>query len=225
MISLIDITRFHGPAAKPRLLLSNVCLRVEPTDRIGILAPSGSGKSTLARIMTGREQPDAGEVVRRCTISWPVGFSAMLHPNLTCAENVSIIAKLWNLDPIEFTARVDDFSELGAQFYRPVSELSPGKRAQLGLSISLNSNPDIFLADDMSAASDPEFRDKCDAAMEDKLASAGLVIMSRHPRVISQYAQKIHVLANTQLIECSDIQQAQDILKLYQNEDTHAHAA
>jgi len=225
MISLIDVTRYHGRPSQPNVLLNQVSLRVEPLDRVGILAPSGSGKTTLARIVTGNERADEGEVIRHGTVSWPIGFSAAFHPNLTCAENVRLVAGLWNLDPVDLTAKVEDFAELGDGFHRPVSELSPGKRGHLGLALSLNTNADTLIADDMSASSDVDFREKCDAALMDKLASASLIILSRHPRTIKQFANHFYVLADAQLIECSDVDQAQEILTLIQSEEPHAHAA
>lgn len=225
MISLIDVSRYHGPASDPHILLDRVSLRVEPLDRVGILAPSGSGKTTLARIMTGKERPDEGQVTRHGAISWPIGFAAAFHPNQTCAQNIACIARLWHLDPTDISAKVEDFVELGDAYYRPVKELSPGKRVNLGLALSLNFTADIYLADDMSASADMHYRDKCDAALADRLASSGIVVLSRHLRVIKQFATRFYVLADAQLIQCSDAQQTQEILKLIETEGPHAHAA
>ena len=96
----------------------------------------GSGKTTLARIMAGLETPDSGLVIRSGTLSWPIGFSSGFHPMLSAAENVALVARLWNLDRDEYLARVEDFCELGRAFHGPVSDFSPGMRNQLGLALS-----------------------------------------------------------------------------------------
>jgi len=79
----------------------------------------------------------------------------------------------------ELALSVEDFSELGAAFYKPTSSLAPGKRVQLALALSLNTEFDMYLADDMSASTNPAFREKCDAALLDKLKSSGLIMFTR----------------------------------------------
>ncbi|KNX38517.1 ABC-F family ATP-binding cassette domain-containing protein [Luteipulveratus halotolerans] len=45
-----------------RPVLDGVDLVVSPGQRVGLVGENGAGKSTLIRIVTGREQPDGGEV-------------------------------------------------------------------------------------------------------------------------------------------------------------------
>ncbi len=224
MISLINVTRYHGPPSDPRFVLNDVSLRVEPMDRIGILAPSGSGKSTLARIISGHERPDAGHVIRGGHLSWPMGFSAALHPALKVADNIATVATLRNMDPYELVTKVEDFAQIGASFFRPLSELAPGERSQVALALSLSVVFDIYLADDMNVSANPAFREKCDAALMDRLASAGLIMMSRHPRMLKAFATRFFVLAHAGLIECETAAQAEDILNLLIHEDVPPHA-
>ena len=224
MIDLINVTRFHGPTNAPSFLLNDVSLRISPMERIGILAHSGAGKSTFARIISGVEKPDIGFVDRRCNLSWPIGFSSAFHPNLSPNSNIKLIAKLRNLDPDELALSVEDFSELGAAFYKPTSSLAPGKRVQLALALSLNTEFDMYLADDMSASTNPAFREKCDAALLDKLKSSGLIMFTRHPRTLDHFANRYFVLFDASLIECGTTEEASDILKITSNEDLSHHA-
>jgi len=224
MISLMNVSRYYGPSRAMRFVLCDVSLRAEPGDRIGILAGSGEGKSTLARIIAGSERQNLGFVTRSGTISWPIGFAAAFHPSLTGAKNISTIAKLWNLDPYDLVARVEDFAQIGGDFHKPMHELSPGKRSQIALSLSLNINFDTYLADDMNVSANSAFRDKCDAALQDHLVSAGLIMLSRHPRLLKAFATRFYALADASLIECKDTQEAQDILKLIEDKDSLSHA-
>ena len=48
-----------------RLVLDGLDFDVEPGARVGVIGPNGGGKSTLLRILTGLEEPDAGELTQR----------------------------------------------------------------------------------------------------------------------------------------------------------------
>ena len=46
-----------------RVLIDNLSFRVPPGAIVGVIGPNGAGKTTLFKLITGREKPDAGEVV------------------------------------------------------------------------------------------------------------------------------------------------------------------
>lgn len=135
-----------------------------------------------------------------------------------------MVAKLWNLDPYDLVARVEDFADLGGAFFKPISELAPGKRVQTALALSLNTDFDAYLADDMNVSNTIAFREKCDAALMDRLEGAGLIMLSRHPRMLKQFADRFFVLCDASLIECESAEQAQDVLTILTNEDHPTHA-
>lgn len=224
MIGMLNASRHfgHGPTAK--IVLDRADLRVEPRDRVGILAASGTGKTTIARLLSGMDRPNSGVVIREARLSYPLGFSAGLHPTLSAAENVRLAAAMTNCDPIDLHIRVETFAELGAAFYKPVAELAPGQRGQLAMGLSLCSDHDVYLADELSAVGDAEYQDKVEAAINGLMEHAGLILLTRHIRTIERYATRFIVLAGARLIECEDGQQAREILELDQmkKEDLHA---
>ncbi len=57
-----------------RAVLDGVDLRIEDTDRIGLIGVNGCGKSTLLRLLMGEEQPDEGEISIRSGLS--IGYLA-----------------------------------------------------------------------------------------------------------------------------------------------------
>jgi ATPase subunit of ABC transporter with duplicated ATPase domains len=56
--------------AGARVLLSDISLRVQPGDRIGLVGRNGAGKTTTLKVLAGEGQPFAGQVERR----GPVGY-------------------------------------------------------------------------------------------------------------------------------------------------------
>jgi macrolide transport system ATP-binding/permease protein len=55
-----DLVRTLGA----RRVLDGVCVVAAPGQRIGLIGENGAGKSTLLRLLAGRDEPDAGRVVR-----------------------------------------------------------------------------------------------------------------------------------------------------------------
>ncbi len=223
MILLVDVTRFHGSTRSPQFVLDRVSLRIERGERIGILAAPGAGKSTLARIITGQETPDEGHVIGSSKISWPMGLSSAFHPALSAAENISLIASLWNLNPLSTVARVEDFARIGDAFHKPMATISPGLRSNVATALSLSTDFDFYLADDMNVSADKKFREKAEAALTDRLESSGLIMLSRHARQLKLFATKFFVLADATLIECSSADEADDVLTEITNQEDHAH--
>lgn len=221
MIAMIDVCRHFGP---DRIVLERANLRVDNTDRVGILAPSGGGKTCVARLLRRLDAPNSGHVSGDARLSWPVGFSAALHPDLSGAENVAMLAGLYNLDPIEFALRAEEFAELGAAMSLPFSALSPGQRSRLTIALSLSVPFDIYLADEFSAIGDRAFQDKCEAALKERLTHSGLILLTRHVRTIARYATRFVVLAGGRFIECTSPSQAQDVLELDQQKEDDIYA-
>jgi ATP-binding cassette subfamily F protein 3 len=60
LVQLSDVT--FGYAGEE--LFSGLSWQVNAGERIGLVGPNGSGKSTLLRLMTGRLQPESGQVAR-----------------------------------------------------------------------------------------------------------------------------------------------------------------
>lgn len=59
-----DVIEFKNvsKAFGDRLLIDNLSFTVPPGAIVGIIGPNGAGKSTLFKMITGKEQPDSGEV-------------------------------------------------------------------------------------------------------------------------------------------------------------------
>ena len=56
--------------AGARILLSDVSLRVQPGDRIGLVGRNGAGKTTALKVLAGEGLPFAGQVERRGAVGY-----------------------------------------------------------------------------------------------------------------------------------------------------------
>jgi iron complex transport system ATP-binding protein len=57
---VLNKVTFAYPGGRP--VLSDVSLKIEPGERLGLIGPNGSGKTTLLRLITGRLSPQQGRV-------------------------------------------------------------------------------------------------------------------------------------------------------------------
>ena len=80
------------------MLLNDFSLALPKGATVGVLGRNGAGKSTLLGMVAGTVQPDAGEIRRHASISWPLGFSGSFHPDLTGAQNVRFVARIYGVD-------------------------------------------------------------------------------------------------------------------------------
>ena len=61
VIEFKNVSKAYGD----RLLIDNLSFKIPAGAIVGIIGPNGAGKSTLFRMITGKEQPDSGEIVHR----------------------------------------------------------------------------------------------------------------------------------------------------------------
>ena len=212
MITLANVTRFHMKSGEPEILLNNVSQQFSRHDKVGILALAGTGKTTLARLISGVERPDRGLVDRRCSVSFPLGSTLGFHPGLSGAENVRLLARLLRRDVAETVDYCESFADIGKAFQRPVGQYAPALRARLGFAFSMSVEFDTYLSDGVTSAGDHLFRDKCEAALFERLNRSGLILLSRHARSLNRFCTRFFALHEGQLIPCDSAEQAQDTL-------------
>lgn len=214
MITLLDVTRSIPVSPVPRILLNKVSRHFGRKDRVGILAAAGSGKSTLARMLAGIEPPDHGHVVKQGRISWPIGFSGMLHPDLTGIENIHIIAGSLQRDPAAAIAFCAEFTGLGALLEQQVKRFSPVERGALAFSLSMEVPCDMYIADEVIGYGNQEVREKCDAMLNKRLERAGFIFLSKNPSQLKKKCSSFIALTNGHLIACPDVDVAAKVLEL-----------
>jgi sulfate-transporting ATPase len=166
-----------------RLLIDNLSFRIPPGAIVGIIGPNGAGKSTLFKMITGREQPDSGEVVigQTAQVSMVDQSRDALDSNKTVFEDVSNGADILTVGRFEMPSRayLGRFNFKGSDQQKIVGNLSGGERGRLHLAKTLLMGGNVLLLDEPSNDLDVETL----RALEDALLEfAGSVLVISHDR-------------------------------------------
>ncbi|MBV8582274.1 MAG: energy-dependent translational throttle protein EttA, partial [Candidatus Eremiobacteraeota bacterium] len=166
-----------------RLLMDDVSFLVPPGAIVGIIGPNGAGKSTLFRMIAGREQPDAGEIVIGPSVKLAMvdQSRAALENEKTVFEDVAGDRDLLQVGKFEIPSRayLGRFNFKGSDQQKKVGTLSGGERGRLHLAKTLLAGANVLLLDEPSNDLDVETL----RALEDALVEfPGTVMVISHDR-------------------------------------------
>jgi sulfate-transporting ATPase len=180
-----DVIEFKNvsKAFGDRLLIDNLSFTVPAGAIVGIIGPNGAGKSTLFRMITGKEQPDSGEVVigQTAKVSLVDQSRDDLANNKTVFEDVTGGADMLSVGRFDMPSRayLGRFNFKGGDQQKLVGNLSGGERGRLHLAKTLLMGGNVLLLDEPSNDLDVETL----RALEDALLEfAGSVMVISHDR-------------------------------------------
>lgn len=186
--------------------LRNLTFNINKGEKLGIVGRNGCGKSTLLRLLAGIISPDEGTIsyarkkLHVQLLALGVGFEG----HLSGAENAILSGLFMGKARKQMEAKLNDiqeFSELGDAFHKPVNTYSSGMNARLGFSIALQTDPDVFLIDEVLGVGDHSFLMKSQDALKEKFKSETTVILISHDaQIISTICDRAIWMEKGQLL-------------------------
>jgi energy-dependent translational throttle protein EttA len=179
VIEFKNVSKAYGD----RLLIDNLNMKIPAGAIVGIIGPNGAGKSTLFRMLTGKEQPDSGEIVTGPTVKLAYVDQSRdaLNAGKTVFEEISGGADVLTVGKYETPSRayIGRFNFKGGDQQKTVGALSGGERGRLHLAKTLIEGGNVLLLDEPSNDLDVETL----RALEDALLEfAGSVMVISHDR-------------------------------------------
>ncbi|WP_350281892.1 energy-dependent translational throttle protein EttA [Nitrosomonas sp.] len=179
IIEFINVSKGFGD----RLLIDNLNFRIPPGAIVGIIGPNGAGKSTLFRMITGKEQPDTGEIKTGETVKIAhvdqsrdaLADSQTVFHAISGGNDMLIVGKY------EAPARayLGRFNFKGPDQQKITGTLSGGERGRLHLAKTLIAGGNVLLLDEPSNDLDVETLRALENAL---LEFAGCVLVISHDR-------------------------------------------
>ena len=123
-------------------------------DRVGFIGPNGCGKTTLMKILTGRCEPDAGNVIIGQTIK--IGYYAQeinekeMPPEKRVIDYIRDVAEYVQTEDGSITASqmLEKFLFEGKEQYGLLGKLSGGEKRRLNLLKVLMGAPNVLILDE-----------------------------------------------------------------------------
>lgn len=193
MIRFENLTKVFALEGQRKVVADNINMTFPTGHSVGLLGRNGAGKSTLLQMIAGTLSPTSGRIVSTGTISWPVGFAGSFHPELSGAENVRFVGRIYGVDTDELIDFVEDFAGLDVHFRLPLRSYSSGMRSRLAFGVSMGIGFDTYLVDEITAVGDAEFRVRSDHLFKERMKTAGSV-------VVSHSMQQIRDLCNAAVV-------------------------
>jgi len=179
------VVEAHGVSKgfEDRLLIEDLNFKLPPGAIVGVIGPNGAGKTTLFKLLTGNEQPDAGDFKVGPTVK--LGYVDQdrdtLDPNKNVWEEISEGNEVITLGKKDINSRayVSGFNFKGSDQQKKVGQLSGGERNRVNLAKMLKSGANFLMLDEPTNDLDV---DTLRALEEALLDFAGCAVVISHDR-------------------------------------------
>lgn len=221
LIKLKGVTKSYRTPAGSFEALKGIDLEVGARDSLAIVGKSGSGKSTLLNMLSGIDQPTAGEVViggiaindlsgaqlaawRGGTVGVVFQFFQLL-PTLTVVENVMLPMDFLNSYPIRQRREraMMLLSRVGVadQADKLPSTLSGGQQQRAAIARALANDPPMLVADEPTGNLDSATAEAILDLFKQLIDEGKTLVLVTHERDISQLIGRVITLADGQIVD------------------------
>ncbi len=198
----VDVYYGHLPA------LTNINLKVEARDFLGIIGPNGGGKSTLLKLIAGLVKPSSGKVrvMSRppCHTPGKIGYVPQRF-NLNRQFPFSVVETIltgrltknglflhrYTHQDMEAVHEIMDQLDIYDLKDRQIGQLSGGQMQRALIARALVMEPEILLLDEPTACLDAGSKSHIYSILKDLNQSMTIIMVSHDMGVISSYVKNL----------------------------------
>ncbi|MDR6267642.1 ABC transporter ATP-binding protein [Roseobacter sp. N2S] len=207
MIRLEGLNKTFIMRGRRKVIARNMSMTFPKGVSVALLGRNGAGKSSLLAMISGFLAPDSGKIHIDGTLSWPVGFAGSFHNDLTGAQNIRFIARVYGVDTDGLIDFVRDFAELGPHFDLPVRTYSSGMKSRLSFGVSMGVRFDTYLVDEVTAVGDADFKKKSRAVFSERMNASGSIFVTHSMAGVRNFCEAVAILENGKLTYYDDIEE------------------
>lgn len=185
-------------------VIKNFTARINSGDRVAVIGPNGSGKTTLLKAIAGHISATSGSIKIHGKLTAQLSISSGLNVNLTGRENFRLKCIYHRIPGSQSDQLLEPLiTKLGLETYIDdlVSTYSSGTRAKLVTTFLTIPRGDILILDEWVGAADLAKGNISQAFREILFNSNRGVLFSSHsPSIIKQWATKVWVVTEGELV-------------------------
>lgn len=211
LVSISNLCKSYDSAGENLKILHNINLSIARGERVAIVGKSGSGKTTLINLITGIDQPSAGDILiqqqpihklnENALAQWRgknVGIVFQffqLLPSLTILENIILPMDFCNqfaraqraARAMELLSRVG----IAEQAHKLPAELSGGQQQRAAIARALANDPPLIVADEPTGNLDSATSEEILQLFSELAREGKTLITVSHERDISQHVDRV----------------------------------
>jgi osmoprotectant transport system ATP-binding protein len=171
MIKFDRVSKFYGDTK----VIDDISFQIKEGEFVILIGPSGCGKTTTLKMINRLIEPTEGQIfindentssVDKVALRRKIGYVIQqigLFPNMTIAENISVVPKLLKYSKEKQDKIVHELLEMVGMPYdqyanKYPTQLSGGQQQRIGVLRALAASPPIILMDEPFGALDPMTR-------------------------------------------------------------------
>jgi urea transport system ATP-binding protein len=223
--------------------INNLSLFIKPGELRAIIGPNGAGKTTMMDLITGKLQPDEGEIFFRHNIDLTKHDEAEIAnlgigrkfqkptviENLTVFENLELALQgkrgvfeslFFKLD-IEGRKRIDEVFEvigLGHKSGHAAGSLAHGEKQRLEIGVLLAQNPELLLVDEPAAGMTDKETEQLSDLLKRIAGDHSVVVVEHDMEFIKSLDTEVTVLHEGSVLAggtLEQVQQNQRVVEVY----------
>lgn len=197
--------------------VDSVSFSVPEGQSVAFVGPNGAGKSTTIRMLTGILSPTSGHARVLGFVPWKdrsrmashigavFGQRSQLWYHLPASDTFDLLAKIYNLDPLDYRKRRNELVErfaLGPLLDVPVRKLSLGQRMRAEVAASLLHKPRLLMLDEPTIGLDINARHQLRELIREWNRSEGLTVFltSHDSGDIESVAERVIIINHGRLV-------------------------
>lgn len=192
---LIRLEKVDAGYTKGRPVLHNLDLHINHTDRIALLGANGNGKSTLVKLLSGRLEPMAGQILKSAKLK--VGYFAQFQTDeldVTLTPFETMKAAMQESSEVKVRSALFQFGFDKHKADTKVGELSGGEKARLLFCLMSYDAPHIMLLDEPTNHLDMDAREALMQALNNY--SGAIILVSHDTHLVECVADQLWLVAD-----------------------------
>jgi len=178
--------RFFSKKKIGKKLLDNISIRIDHSQRLGIIGANGAGKSTLLKVCAEIIKPTSG-LINKSGKTLGLFGNVLYDENLYGLEYIKNTLLIFGISKIEIENslnKIIDFIDIGTYIYQPFSTYSEGMKLRVFLGTLLYSKPNILLIDEGINAGDRFFIQKTENIIDNILQKIPIILIASHDETL-----------------------------------------